>query len=211
MANPDHTNPDRPNFPSEHKATVLHLFTVAQPHMRAFHITWISYFCSFISIFAVAPLLPIIRDNLNLTATEIGNAGIARIASVSRCRLLQSCDGRVRLPTLFAALGSPPRPPPPRFSGGLLFLHYQLRRQLSSVGFSRHLRRHPGISSRPVLDWLNYIFEGQLGDYIAMLCAKKVRDERETLGVVRQCKFGSRLLCIVLGMSCRSLGLPLLQ
>ena len=60
---------------SEHKALKINLFSVALPHMRAFHLCWFGFFTSFVSVFAPAAMIPVVRESLGLSAPELGNAG----------------------------------------------------------------------------------------------------------------------------------------
>ena len=47
--------------------------------MRAFHLSWIAFFTTFVSTFGPAALITVIRDDCNMTKTDIGNAGIAAV------------------------------------------------------------------------------------------------------------------------------------
>lgn len=79
---------------SEHKAKVIKLFSFTQPHMVAFHITWISFFASFVAVFAAAPMVPVLREDLGLTKPDVGTAGVAAVTGTVFCRVIMGsiCD-----------------------------------------------------------------------------------------------------------------------
>lgn len=60
---------------SEHKAKAINLFSLANPHMRSFHLNWAAFFITFFSAYAAAPLIPTIRQDVGLTGYEASQAG----------------------------------------------------------------------------------------------------------------------------------------
>ena len=73
---------------SSSKATKINLLDFKTPPMRAFHITWITFFLCFFGWFGIAPLMPVVRKDLGLTQEQIGNIIIASVAITVFARLL---------------------------------------------------------------------------------------------------------------------------
>lgn len=70
------------------KATKINLLDFKSIPMRAFHITWITFFLCFFGWFGIAPLMPVIREDLGLSKGQIGNIIIASVAITIFARLL---------------------------------------------------------------------------------------------------------------------------
>jgi MFS transporter, NNP family, nitrate/nitrite transporter len=72
----------------------LNIFSFKGVQMRTFHITWFSFFISFFSWFALAPLMPIIREELKLNKSQIGDILIASVTATIVARLVigRLCD-----------------------------------------------------------------------------------------------------------------------
>ncbi|MYE31274.1 MAG: MFS transporter [Chloroflexi bacterium] len=56
--------------------------------MRAFHMSWFAFFLAFFGWFGIAPLMVIVREDLDLTKTQIGNTIIASVAVTIVARLV---------------------------------------------------------------------------------------------------------------------------
>jgi NNP family nitrate/nitrite transporter-like MFS transporter len=95
-----------------HKATSIHLLDFHSVPMRTFHMTWIAFFLCFFGWFGLAPLMPVIRNELHLTKEQIGNSAIAAVAITVLVRILMGwlCDriGPRRAYTWLLVLGSLP-------------------------------------------------------------------------------------------------------
>ena len=61
------------------KATSINLKSFAAPHMRTFHLTWLAFFLCFFGWFGIAPLLGEVREDLNLTNSQVFTSLIASV------------------------------------------------------------------------------------------------------------------------------------
>ncbi len=66
----------------QHKATRLwgNFFNVKMVQIRTFHMTWFAFFSCFFAWFGIAPLMVIVRDELQLTKSQVGWSIIASVA-----------------------------------------------------------------------------------------------------------------------------------
>ncbi len=96
----------------KNKATQINLFSVKTIHMRTFHTTWFAFFLAFFGWFGIAPLMAIVREDLMLTKSQIGNTIIASVAITVLVRVLIGplCDriGARKAYTWILILGSIP-------------------------------------------------------------------------------------------------------
>ena len=96
----------------KNKATRIRLADFSSAPMRAFHMSWLAFFLCFFGWFGIAPLMPVIRQELHLTKAQIGNLTIASVAMTVLVRLLIGwlCDriGPRRAYTWLLVLGALP-------------------------------------------------------------------------------------------------------
>lgn len=94
------------------KANRIRLFSLNTPQMRAFHFSWLAFHLCFFGWFGIAPLMAVVRDDLGLTKTQIGNTIIASVAITVIVRLAIGvlCDkiGPRKAYTWLLCLGSLP-------------------------------------------------------------------------------------------------------
>jgi len=90
----------------------LNIFSAKGIQMRTFHITWVTFFFCFFGWFGVAPLMPLIREQLHLSKDQIGNIIIASVSATIIARLIigKLCDtlGPRLSYTILLAVGSIP-------------------------------------------------------------------------------------------------------
>jgi len=80
--------------PQEQPLQKLSILSFKGVQMRTFHITWITFFFCFFGWFGVAPLMPLVREQLGLTKSEVGNIIIASVSATIIARLFigKMCD-----------------------------------------------------------------------------------------------------------------------
>ncbi|MEO5911201.1 MAG: MFS transporter [Pelobium sp.] len=82
------------NISTQKPLNKLNIFSLKGVQMRTFHTTWLMFFVCFFGWFGLAPLMPTIRAEMDLSKAQIGNIIIASVASTIIARLLigKLCD-----------------------------------------------------------------------------------------------------------------------
>jgi NNP family nitrate/nitrite transporter-like MFS transporter len=70
------------------KATRIRLFDFKTPQMRAFHLSWLAFHFCFFGWFGIAPLMAVVREDLDLSKSQVGSTIIASVAITMLVRLL---------------------------------------------------------------------------------------------------------------------------
>lgn len=94
------------------KATEIKLLSFKRPHMRAFHCSWMGFFTAFFIWFAIAPLLPEIKDTLGLSKKQVWTSNICSVAGTIFMRFINGplCDkygARILMGVLLMAASIP--------------------------------------------------------------------------------------------------------
>ena len=66
----------------------LNIFSLKGVHMKTFHITWLTFFFCFFAWFGIAPLMPLVSEQLQLTKEQKGNVAIAAVSATIIARLI---------------------------------------------------------------------------------------------------------------------------
>jgi NNP family nitrate/nitrite transporter-like MFS transporter len=70
------------------KAARIDWFSFSTPSMRAFHAAWVAFFLCFFAWFGIAPLMPIIREQLQFSREQVGWCVIGSVSITVFARLL---------------------------------------------------------------------------------------------------------------------------
>jgi NNP family nitrate/nitrite transporter-like MFS transporter len=76
------------SFGNNQPLTKLNIFSGRGIQMRTFHITWLTFFFCFFAWFGIAPLMPLVSEQLHLTKAQKGNVAIAAVSATILARLI---------------------------------------------------------------------------------------------------------------------------
>ena len=76
---------------------MLRIWSFGKPHHRAFQLSWMSFMIAFFATFAAPPLMPQIRNDLNLTKQDISAAATASVCGAVFSRILLGMGERQRV------------------------------------------------------------------------------------------------------------------
>jgi NNP family nitrate/nitrite transporter-like MFS transporter len=66
----------------------LNIFSLKGVQMQTFHVTWLTFFFCFFAWFGIAPLMPLVSEQLHLTKEQKGNVAIAAVSATIIARLI---------------------------------------------------------------------------------------------------------------------------